>query len=562
MTLLVDVVVKAWLLVAVTLAAMRLLRERSAALRHWVLALALAFAVAMPLLTLVAPAWRLPLSGRAVVLAPSREPLWPQAATAAAPRARAALTVESNAGRAARPSTDAFRLLTTVWATGAGVSVALLLIGLARLRYIAAGATPLTRGRWAELTADLAREAGIRRPVTVLRSDHPTLLVTWGFVRPRIVLPAAASDWSEERARIVLRHELAHVGRGDWLTQLIAELARTLHWFNPVMWIACRTLRRESELACDDAVLNGGIGAADYASHLVDLARALSAHRRLLVPAPGMARPSDLERRIAIMLHAHPNRNPLTWRNRIAAAAILLGLATCVAGLRAQRFSTFSGTLTDQTNAVLPGVAVTLSNAAAQTRYEVRTDRTGHFELPGLGDGEYQLAVFEPGFNSIRDTVTISGRDVARSLQMQIGDLHETISITAGAKAAPGDPAVRQAAREYAAERNRKVAEKCAAAGGPVGGNIGGNIMQPTKVADFKPRYPENLQAAKVGGVVTLEALIGTDGTVREVHLVNGDPDLGAAAADAIRQWEFSPTYLNCTPVEVHMGVTANFVAK
>jgi protein TonB len=86
--------------------------------------------------------------------------------------------------------------------------------------------------------------------------------------------------------------------------------------------------------------------------------------------------------------------------------------------------------------------------------------------------------------------------------------------------------------------------------------------MQPTKVADFKPRYPENLQAAKVGGVVTLEALIGTDGTVREVHLVNGDPDLGAAAADAIRQWEFSPTYLNCTPVEVHMGVTANFVAK
>jgi TonB family protein len=61
---------------------------------------------------------------------------------------------------------------------------------------------------------------------------------------------------------------------------------------------------------------------------------------------------------------------------------------------------------------------------------------------------------------------------------------------------------------------------------------------------------------------VILEVLIGIDGTVRDVQVSSGDPDLGSAATEAVRQWEFSPTYLNCTPVEVHMNVTANFVAK
>ena len=565
MTLLVDVVVKAWLIVIAALVAMRLLRDRSAALRHWVLALAVACAVAMPILTVGAPEWRLPLREGAIALAPSREPASPAARASNTPRPREVITIESDAGRAARRSTDFFRLLAIAWAAGAAVGVALLLIGLARLRYIAARATPLKGGRWAELTDRLAREAGIRRQVAVLRSDHPALLVTWGFVRPKIVLPAAATDWSEERARIVLCHELAHVGRGDWLTQLIAEFARTLHWFNPVMWIACRTLRRESELACDDAVLNRGVGPADYASHLVDLARASSAHRRPLVPAPGMSRASDLERRIAIMLHAHPNRKPLTWHSRIVTTVVLLAVAISVAGLRAQRYSTLSGTVTDQTNAVLPNVTVAVTNAAAQARHEVRTDRTGHFELPGLPDGDYSIAIDEPGFNPIREMVTVAARDVTRAFQMQIGNLHETISVASGGPAYTPDLEGRAKARQWAEQRMQKVAERCGAAGDTAAvatGNVGGNILQPMKIADVKPRYPENLKAAKVGGVVTLEALIGTDGTVRDVRLVEGDPDLGAAAADAIRQWEFSPTYLNCTPVEVRMGVTANFVAK
>ena len=92
----------------------------------------------------------------------------------------------------------------------------------------------------------------------LLQSHHPALLVTWGLGSPKILLPATASAWPADRIRVVLAHELAHVVRHDWLTQISAELLRALYWFNPLVWLAARRLREESERACDDAVLETG----------------------------------------------------------------------------------------------------------------------------------------------------------------------------------------------------------------------------------------------------------------------------------------------------------------
>jgi TonB family protein len=361
--------------------------------------------------------------------------------------------------------------------------------------------------------------------------------------------------------RLVLHHELEHIRRGDWIVQLLGEILRAVYWFNPLVWIVCRRLRYESEHACDDAVLSRGVQPTDYAALLVDLARTLNAGRTIRVPAPAMARASSLEGRVSAMLNARLNRRPITRSTRIATVILFLCVTVPLSGLAAQRFSTFSGTLVDQTNAVLPNVAVTLTNPAAQTRHEVRTDRTGHFELLGLPDGEYQLSIAAAGFATVIEPIPIAGRDVTRTFQLRVGDLHETISITSGGPEYKSDPELRAKARQRAEQRMQKVAERCGGNGAAAGG-VGGNILQPTKIADVKPRYPENLQAARVGGVVILEVLIGTDGTVRDVQVSSGDPDLGHAAVEAIRQWEFSPTYLNCTPVEVRMGVTATFVAQ
>src|SRR5262249_14517657 len=126
---------------------------------------------------------------------------------------------------------------------------------------------------------------------------------------------------------------------------------------------------------------------------------------------------------------------------------------------------------------------------------------------------------------------------------------------------APSSPDKRAEYREHARQQRQEIMDRCAASGGT--GPIGGNIKQPMKVVDVKPRYPERLSDANIGGVIVLDAVIGSDGTVSDGPVVSGaDPELTAAAIEAVRQWEFSTTFLNCTPVDVHMKVNVNFVAQ
>jgi beta-lactamase regulating signal transducer with metallopeptidase domain len=99
--------------------------------------------------------------------------------------------------------------------------------------------------------------------------------LTWGFLRPVVLLPRSAEEWPVHRVRVVLSHELSHVARHDWMLQIAAELVRGFYWFHPLAWVAAHNLRQESERACDDSVLNCGIEASEYAGQLLDLARTL-----------------------------------------------------------------------------------------------------------------------------------------------------------------------------------------------------------------------------------------------------------------------------------------------
>ena len=87
----------------------------------------------------------------------------------------------------------------------------------------------------------------------------------------------------------------------------------------------------------------------------------------------------------------------------------------------------------------------------------------------------------------------------------------------------------------------------------------GGKIQPPTKVHDAAPGYPAIAQAARVQGVVIIEATIGVDGEVVEARVLRSVPLLDEAALQAVRQWRYTPTRLNGAPVAVIMTVTVNF---
>lgn len=100
--------------------------------------------------------------------------------------------------------------------------------------------------------------------------------VTWGILRPVILVPKSAEAWDADRLRAALLHEGAHVRRLDYTWHFLGEFAAAFHWPNPLVWLARRRVRAAQERACDDVVLREGVRATDYADQLLAIARSMS----------------------------------------------------------------------------------------------------------------------------------------------------------------------------------------------------------------------------------------------------------------------------------------------
>ncbi len=520
------------------------LRRRSAALRHWVLAAGVACAASVPILTAVVPAWPLPFATPAA-FTPYEDPFQEAASPASRPP-RVGATPSAPAPTSSAtplPGWDVWAYVRVVWLVGAALGLSILLTGVLRLAWLAIHARRITNGRWYDLAEEISRSYGLRRPVTLLQSPHPSLLVTWGLARPKVILPAAAVAWTEARARVVLSHELAHIRRGDWIVQLSAELLRALYWFNPLLWVACRRLRLESEHACDDEVMSRGVEGADYATHLIELARALNQRRHMWFPAPAMARPSSLERRVRAMLNVHHDRGPLSRSTRAAIFVLLFGVTTAIAAAQGA-FATFSGRVADEQGRTVQGVGMSLVNDARQAKYEVKSSADGRFEFVGLPAGEYRVEVRASGFQSITDTLTVSGKDVQRNYGLKIGTLQETITL--GFSAREADAPVSDTVILGKGITPRKT--ECTPS------PEGGCIVPPKKIRDAHPYYPSSLRGIWTEGIVKLKARIGVDGYVADLSVIDdAHPDLAQSAIAAVREWRYTETLLNCAPVEVVM---------
>jgi beta-lactamase regulating signal transducer with metallopeptidase domain len=524
------------------LAAATCLRTRSAALRHWVLAIAVACAAALPILEAVAPAW--PLN-----VAPAR------AADAGAPRPSVDLSVRARidaaaAPEAAVPPARAIGWFAALWMLGTSLSLLTLAAGMARLAWLTSRARRAS-DRWLALTEQIRAEHHLRRRVHVLVSEHPSLLATWGVLRPRIIFPAAAAGWPDDLVTVILHHEIAHIRRCDWLTQMCGELLRAVYWFNPIAWLACRRLRAESEQACDDDVLRSGTEPSVYAEHLLTLARCFNRHRPWL-PAPAMARPSMLHRRVAAMLNARTDRKPPALTARLVTLALLLTATLAIAAV--QTATTLSGTVIDPQGGVLPGVRVTLTNADRQTTQEVETTRAGQFQFTGLAQGDYIVRVQLPGFQSYQATVSAMGTNVVQTIALQLGRVQESITVDDGAEPG-GTPAT-----SAAPPRAKPPCGEQPATGGV---RIGGNIRPPIKIKDVRPQYPASLRGTGAAGEVVLDGVIGTDGFVHDIRARDGSQQAFVDAfIAAVTQWQFESTLLNCVAVEVPITMTGRFTPQ
>ena len=536
MSLLAALTIKVSAILLLALIGTLCLRTRSASARHWVLAVGVVSAVAAPALHVlpIPPVVRVapvgPLAFEALQLRPSVPFTEP-----------AAVASDDIVGR----------LAVTIWLVGAVGSVGVLLVGLARLRWLRASSSRATDGPWHRQCADLARASGLRRGVDLLFGPLPGLAATWGWRRPAVMLPASASGWSAERMRVVLLHELAHARRGDWMLQMAAEALRCVWWFNPLAWAVRARLRRESEHAADDLVLARGVPAATCATHLVELAREVRKHRRTWLPAPAMARPSHLERRLSTMLNSRTNRRPMTRLARFSSLGVLVLASALVAGLQvgpvsASRFAESIGNAVEQEPPAQPSAEPSserLAELAAILRELLQVEQ----EPPAQPSSE-RLAELLERAAVFRELLQVEQEPPAQPSSERIAELVERAAV------------LQEQLRAVLDELQTLLGDADRVAGnstGPI--RIGGGVRAPTKIRDVAPVYPPDARTARVQGVVILETTVSSTGEVTDVEVLRSVPLLDEAAVAAVRQWRYEPTLVDGVAVPVLMTVTLNF---
>ena len=334
-----GLLIRATILLSAALALAWLARKGSAGVRHLLWTMTFALLLGLPVLSLLAPSWDVPILPSAGPSIP--EPPEPPAEAPAVdgagdalftlaprvtplPKAEAATVAVADPVSPPRAIPFAFLL----WGIGCTAALASLAVGAVRCARLVRAASPLRDPVPLRQAEEVGRKLGIRGDVRLLVSPTAATPMTGGLWRPVILLPTSSAGWSRERWSVVLMHEMTHVFRRDVLRQLMARVAVAIYWIHPLSWVAARQAAVAREEACDENVLALGTRPSDYATHLLALAADANADRAALSLPMGQRAHPPLEKRILAILNAHP-------RHRSTVAAGLVAVAIGIAGMSA-----------------------------------------------------------------------------------------------------------------------------------------------------------------------------------------------------------------------------------
>ncbi len=307
--LLLEIAWKSLVTTGAALALLALFRNRTAGERSWIAHAGLVATLLLPAAVVMIPNWQV----AAPVAFPAAGPALPGAAAGSAlPAAEAA------------PAVDLWALSLWVYALPAALLLLATLVAVLRLFAIRRRANVMVEPAWLSALAHAQQRMGFKHGTALLVSRELSSPVSWGLLRPIILLNEEAARAGGD-AEAIIAHELAHVARLDWAKLLLARAATALFWFNPLIWILARHCHQLREEAADDTVLRSEVRGPEYAALLVAAARHEA--NGMLLAAHGVAPGRDsLKRRVTRILDKTLSRAPARagWIAVCSAGAILI----------------------------------------------------------------------------------------------------------------------------------------------------------------------------------------------------------------------------------------------
>jgi beta-lactamase regulating signal transducer with metallopeptidase domain len=340
MEILLGLALKSLFIAGITLGLLHLTRTRSASERSLIAHLGLLALVALPLASLMLPSLNVALPD-ALRPAPAIEKVAAPATPVVADETLAAKPFDSVVAPAVsteEASAPSFDWTPYAYATPAVALLLVTLLALLRLVALRSRAQILVDPTWLTALAHAQRRMGFKNGTALLTSNELSSPISWGLMRPVILLNEEALEAHGE-AEAIIAHELAHVARLDWAKLMLARVATAIFWFNPLAWVLAREAHQLREEAADDAVLAANIDGADYAQLLVGVAR--HECKGLLLGAHGVApAKGSLRRRVGRVLDGTLTRAPATksWMAGFGAGMLVMAapLAALTLGPKAE----------------------------------------------------------------------------------------------------------------------------------------------------------------------------------------------------------------------------------
>jgi TonB family protein len=173
------------------------------------------------------------------------------------------------------------------------------------------------------------------------------------------------------------------------------------------------------------------------------------------------------------------------------------------------------------------------------TRVAVLTNDAGEYEFPAIPAGTYHIDVRQLGFWQFQreGLVLKPNAEVRLDAVLEVGLITQMVTVTGKSHRTPAAPP----------PPPRRI-------------RVGGDVQAAKCISAPKPEYPPDLEEKGIEGTVLLDAVIGMDGTVLDIRVINApNPGLEKAALNAVKQWRYTPTLLNGEPVEVVTTIDVNF---
>lgn len=352
-----EAAAKSAILAVLTLLTLWFIRRGPAANRHFVLKLGVAALLLIPISGLLAPKWYVVTPEKSSLQVAVEKKAAARTAQAAAPTGvpLMALAALEQATRLLQPvpsptpavppapvaaptAPPDYSGLAWLWALGTVVLGARLAAGIARVRTLCTKSRALTSrvARNSALYAEMAAATTSKTRFKVAPKDCSVMPMTWGWMNPVVLLPSDFEGWPESRQRATLSHEIAHIKRGDWLWLVLGTFATCLFWFNPLVWIMNKQMRRTAELACDDLVIEFGIQPSHYAAQLLEVVKHMNPTRKNYKIAVQMAGDRNLEGRLRSILSPSRRRSGMARWATLAWTAIAVCALAPVAALTFQ----------------------------------------------------------------------------------------------------------------------------------------------------------------------------------------------------------------------------------